>query len=136
MISLSGLLPLNSSPRQNAKNAHMHTLIQRNARRICGGQRGLYLLPKGWTHFSLILLFIQPQLPTSPSLRLYVSLSPAPSFFYLSLRPLLPPSPGLTSRLRLLGECYYSITLHLDNHRLATPNWSRAGWRGVEEGRG
>lgn len=80
--------------------------------------------------FSPILLFIQPQ-PPSPSLLLYVSLSPAPpSFFYLSLRLLLPPSPGLSSRLRLLGECYYSITLHLDNHRLATPNWSGAGGGG------
>lgn len=31
----------------------------------------------------------------------------------------IPPSVGLSSRLRLLGECYYSITLHLDN--IASP---------------
>lgn len=44
-----------------------------------------------------------------------------------SLRPPFPPSPGLPGRLCLLGECYYSIALHLDNHRLATPNWSEWG---------
>ncbi len=66
------------------------------------------------------MLVIPPQI-SPPPLFSNVFLTDTPSSFYLS--PLLQ-SPSLTRHLRLLGGCYYSITLHLDNHRLATPNWS------------
>lgn len=80
----------------------------------------------------LNLLFTQPQHPP-----LFLPfLIPFHPFLSLRLHLLpIPLSPGLTRRLCLLGECYYSITLHLDNHRLATPNWSGAregGGRGIE----
>lgn len=63
IISLCGLLPLNSSPRLNAKNAHMHTLIPRNARCICGCPRPILAPRVDALYFFFFLFRIKTDAP-------------------------------------------------------------------------
>lgn len=87
--------------------------------------------------FSILPSLLSPPL-TLFSLHLFIEPSHLPPLSALSL--FFPPSPhpsicsSLTSRLCLLAGCYYSITLHLDNHHPTTLKWSRAGGGDKERG--
>lgn len=118
----SGKLGWNKSTMvRNKKRGLPHVHVQfvpSLSKRVCIAVRTLFFLLFR-SHFA----FHTTSASSFTSLLYLSNLVIPPSSFYLFS---IPPSLGLTSGLRLLCECYYSIALHLDNHRLATPNWSRA----------